>query len=733
MSEKIDLSDIEELDINYIELDPEYQVESDSNTIESDKDTDISDEEEDSIAIFSRKTHVQEVHYATVPIEYPKTSEYGVATVYNITGWKNPRDCWKNIQYSLGGGGQSSIKNCPFFGNISIKKEERNCMGIKHCEFINPEIINMSHNEVDFDSEFWQEISKNKHVETKKSKTYALYLGSMESKCKFKQNGISCSGKPKLINLKNYQTSTSNYIIGCDKYKLNDKYHRYIKVDPATYDIPLLRDLLNGNVEERELLKYCTTISSRSSKQKLCEKTHINSDGHIVRGNIKERTCRVQFTLLTPYDLNQCPCIVIICKGIHNHPPPPPERIPDGIKDDLQDIIKNAIEDDNSVTAGSITSDIYSNELVIFVCMLKDQAKLIHQLGSIQIDLTFKRVKGNINEFEINSYNTEHKLILSYARVYTNVTTAEGYQQLFTDLFNVIKDLTGQAVKFRHIDGNGIGCIIGDLDPAQAKGLGLFLQSKDTHKDWETHLQYIFKSCVVHFERNARAKKFSSETLNLILNIPTAPSIGELEKIFYTLEQLEESKIKEWIRYYRQPYVLASLNLNASKIDPEIWASSANNTNVAEAAHALANREGKHLKLLTAIIRGRKVDQKAVKIMETENKFGVPYSRRDNGEVKKFLRQLHIKPILVDSTNIKAESSQPKRKGQFASTRNSKQRKITENNTENIDFDIEERKIALKERELQICVQEAAARKALAEAEAMELINLEKKKSLGLL
>uniref|UniRef100_U9T7K8 Uncharacterized protein n=1 Tax=Rhizophagus irregularis (strain DAOM 181602 / DAOM 197198 / MUCL 43194) TaxID=747089 RepID=U9T7K8_RHIID len=176
MSEKIDLSDIKELDINYIELDPEYQVESDSNTIESDKDTDISDEEEDSIAIFSRKTHVQEVHYATVPIEYPKTSEYGVATVYNITGWKNPRDCWKNIQYSLGGGGQSSIKNCPFFGNISIKKEERNCMGIKHCEFINPEIINISHNEVDFDSEFWQKISKNKHVETKKSKTYTYAI-----------------------------------------------------------------------------------------------------------------------------------------------------------------------------------------------------------------------------------------------------------------------------------------------------------------------------------------------------------------------------------------------------------------------------------------------------------------------------------------------------------------------------------------------------------------------------
>jgi hypothetical protein len=42
--------------------------------------------------------------------------------------------------------------------------------------------------------------------------------------------------------------------------------------------------------------------------------------------------------------------------------------------------------------------------------MLKDQAKSIHKLESIQIDLTFKRVKGNINEFEINSYSSKHKL-----------------------------------------------------------------------------------------------------------------------------------------------------------------------------------------------------------------------------------------------------------------------------------------------------------------------------------
>jgi hypothetical protein len=47
---------------------------------ESDNSSDLNEEEEDSIAA----------------IEYPKTSEVGVATVFNVTGWTNPRDCWNN-------------------------------------------------------------------------------------------------------------------------------------------------------------------------------------------------------------------------------------------------------------------------------------------------------------------------------------------------------------------------------------------------------------------------------------------------------------------------------------------------------------------------------------------------------------------------------------------------------------------------------------------------------------
>ncbi|EXX57144.1 hypothetical protein GLOIN_2v1782187 [Rhizophagus irregularis DAOM 181602=DAOM 197198] len=59
--------------------------------------TDLNEEEVDSIAVFSQKISVKEVIYSTIPIEYPMTSEAGVATVFNVTGWTNQRDCWNNF------------------------------------------------------------------------------------------------------------------------------------------------------------------------------------------------------------------------------------------------------------------------------------------------------------------------------------------------------------------------------------------------------------------------------------------------------------------------------------------------------------------------------------------------------------------------------------------------------------------------------------------------------------
>ncbi|GET56410.1 hypothetical protein RIR_jg37101.t1 [Rhizophagus irregularis DAOM 181602=DAOM 197198] len=95
--------------------------------------------------------------------------------------------------------------------------------------------------------------------------------------------------------------------------------------------------------------------------------------------------------------------------------------------------------------------DLFTNNgQVIIICMLAEQAKKLIALEWFQIDVSFKRVKEEINEFEINTYDSNHHLILSFCRIFTNVFTAEGYHRLFLSLFQVIYEVSGQHIKNLH-------------------------------------------------------------------------------------------------------------------------------------------------------------------------------------------------------------------------------------------------------------------------------------------
>ncbi|CAB5381523.1 unnamed protein product [Rhizophagus irregularis] len=134
-----------------------------------------------------------------------------------------------------------------------------------------------------------------------------------------------------------------------------------------------------------------------------------------------------------------------------------------GSDDNWQMMIKEAIEKDDVVTSGSIIQgnmlkayfnketlqeihmslnnidklrylvaktykNLYPFEQHIFQSVYSKQFDLHNYVIKIDffgnelvliIDLFFKRVKRNINEFEINSYDYYHNLILSYCRIYS--------------------------------------------------------------------------------------------------------------------------------------------------------------------------------------------------------------------------------------------------------------------------------------------------------------------------
>jgi len=71
-------------------------------------------------------------------------------------------------------------------------------------------------------------------------------LAVKETSCPFKKDNISCNGGARIGKITNYQTQIVTYFIGCDKFKQNEKWHRFIKIKPEEIDISLLQNLIAG-------------------------------------------------------------------------------------------------------------------------------------------------------------------------------------------------------------------------------------------------------------------------------------------------------------------------------------------------------------------------------------------------------------------------------------------------------------------------------------------------------
>ncbi|RIA94552.1 hypothetical protein C1645_817815 [Glomus cerebriforme] len=262
-----------------------------------------------------------EIIYSALPIEYSKTSPQEVATIFIFQVGQIQ---WHALVIN-GTGGSISVQNCPFLG-IPVKKNVRKCQGIKHCSFADPEFIKKQHNEVDMKSETF--IKLNQHQNNTKTKTYIFFLAVQSTACKYNSSNAPCNGRAKLRKLVKNAGQVEEYFIGCDKWVKGQKWHCYIKIDDEI---------------------QCCTLVPRASRIKYCA----------VRGDIIERKCNVQFIKFIPYDLVACPYIALVCIGTHDHPPPPPERTPAGLKDELQTMIQNIISSDNNVTPGSIVAGNY--------------------------------------------------------------------------------------------------------------------------------------------------------------------------------------------------------------------------------------------------------------------------------------------------------------------------------------------------------------------------------------
>ncbi|CAG8566557.1 19894_t:CDS:2 [Racocetra fulgida] len=89
--------------------------------------------------------YVDEIFYSILPMEYPITSEKGVAIIFNVDYVKSQEDAEKFTD------NKEEVVDCYFF-NTKVKKLAFECQSIKACEFFQD--INKGHCNVDIDTDF---------------------------------------------------------------------------------------------------------------------------------------------------------------------------------------------------------------------------------------------------------------------------------------------------------------------------------------------------------------------------------------------------------------------------------------------------------------------------------------------------------------------------------------------------------------------------------------------------
>ncbi|GBC27218.1 hypothetical protein GLOIN_2v1763409 [Rhizophagus irregularis DAOM 181602=DAOM 197198] len=697
------------------------------------------------VAKFGQKLTASEIHYYIEFQEYPNTSETGFASVYNVSGWdeEEARKAFSmtNIQYSYGGSGTTrTVKNCDFFPGIKVSKEERKCLSVKMCEFASKK-LEVDHTSVDFTSSLFKNLF-DANEKFQERATLCIFAKAHEYKCGYvDQKGIRCNGTPTLGEFTQVigSTSSKKKFIGCTKWQSGEKNHRYLTI-PSNIDLELLEDMFNGHSyhpngidfekDELDVVDECYIVRPNSTRSDECPFLH-KAGNRIIKGIINKKTdsCPVKFYHIIPENLKDCPFIVTVSVGKHNHPPPPPRKTPYNVKNQLQKIIDNEHILDltarkfltgsmiQSYLNGRAISDLHpslnnqskinyyiektrrsqypfgqnilgvvhefmkhekSNDpyirsirfldsgQYIVLCATKQQLKALSELTYFEIDMAFKRIHGITNEWEVAAYLPHVQKTLTFVRIFTNVETANAYQNLFEDLFNCIERDTGETFSFYHIHGKGLGCIIADQHKGQALGLGQYLSSKYPHLAPVEHLQYIYKLCQVHYKRNIdKNRQLSREIRNAMYLIPSLNTQEEVLEVLNKIESCEEPGTAAWVNDKRTPWVLSGVSYAFTKMDSNIWHQTPNNTNVGESAHANVNHDGRNLSLLAGIARGRDFDNRQWESIDIYKKYNVPDSYRNKSELTRLIqaeqrvekRRKGKQPLLSSNTRKKQKSN----------------------------------------------------------------------------
>ncbi|KAG6269476.1 hypothetical protein E4U47_004135, partial [Claviceps purpurea] len=195
--------------------------------------------------------------------------------------------------------------------------------------------------------------------------------------------------------------------------------------------------------------------------------------------------------------------------------------------------------------------DIYKygaqEEKFIVVCMLKEQAALFQQIKSIEVDMSMKRLKGNVNK----------------------------------------EKPTGQPLRFKYLDGDGLSAVIMVMSSKACSGQHLAGRAPDGDDRSRTeHLSHVIRTCMVHVGRNIDQAVGPTDTSKFAKRMHELATARDRDEYMAIIEglmaQTERPKVARWAKHKRQGWVGPGVCQALSNMDPNDWKELRANTNAAE-------------------------------------------------------------------------------------------------------------------------------------------------------
>ncbi|KAF7294020.1 hypothetical protein MKEN_01448100 [Mycena kentingensis (nom. inval.)] len=550
--------------------------------------------------------------------------------------------------------------------------------------------------------------------------------------------------------------ATGNPFIACEHYNRQNNRDHLIDYNPTHghYLTEYLEALFNedsdaiADFEEDALyrtgsgpLASCRTVANNSSVKVNCLVEHRDGFGQLLVAKMVKSCCRCRFTMYEPLEeyRDECPWILVVCRGSHPHPVPLPTKTPPILRDaifklllsidyDLPDLtprrllrhattvaflkrelphLDNPMLVDLHPSLGNrdhirayivqvqkdvfprgtgwdgllylkaqdelnrVAEDVYIRFAAeypassvasqgpedddeqpdapfrIIVCMPREASAHLVEAKFLQSDISFRRISGLL-EFELGGRNAQSGNIICYTRILLNRQTAAAHLFAFQLIHHLVFQDTQRQLQWRHIDAQsiheeaGVLHFVMDQHGGQAKGFGQYLQwlcqnappKLDLHEphrllsslDPYEQLRRVARYCVAHAIRNINKVKLAPEAehVRALMKGLICMRHPDWDGTIARIQQEGGKPAADWVAdKIRSKFAFPGLCWEKSFIPETIWQVGDTTSNIIEALHADANREGVSCTLVGGVKKGEHLDNLKLKTLWNFSGLGI--------------------------------------------------------------------------------------------------------------